>query len=81
MIPGDVEAPAAVEALTDVHSPDPDVLLPGGSGMVGPDGQWIAGPAGDGQTIVLGDPDLSLLPGDYQALDSDGHDNARTSSG
>jgi predicted amidohydrolase len=75
MMPEDFEAPAAIEALADVYSPDPDVLLPGGSGIIGPDGRWIAGPAGDEETIVLGDLDLSLLAGEYQALDSAGHYN------
>ncbi len=75
MIPEDFEAPAAIDALADVYSEDDDVLLPGGSGIVGPDGHWIAGPAGDEETIVYGDLDLSLLPGEYQALDSAGHYN------
>ena len=75
MIPEDFEASAAIDALAGVYSDDPDVLLPGGSGIVGPDGHWLAGPAGDEETIVYGDLDLSLLPGEYQALDSAGHYN------
>lgn len=75
MIPDDFEAPAAIEALADVYSEEDDVLLPGGSGIVGPDGQWLAGPAGDEETIVYADLDLSSLPGEYQALDSAGHYN------
>lgn len=75
MIPDDFEAPAAIDALAGVYSDEDDVLLPGGSGIVGPDGHWLAGPAGNEETIVYGDLDLSLLPGEYQALDSAGHYN------
>ncbi len=51
------------------------MLLPGGSAIVGPDGHWLAGPAGDEETIVYGDLDASLLAGEYQALDSAGRYN------
>jgi nitrilase len=75
MIPDDFDAPAAIEALAGVYSDDPDVLLPGGSGIIGPDGHWLAGPAGDEETIVYADLDLGRLAGEYQALDSAGHYN------
>jgi len=76
MIPDDFEAPAAVAALADAYSPLPDVLLPGGSGIIAPDGGWIAGPARpDEETIVYGELDLSRLGGERQALDAAGHYN------
>ena len=56
-------------------SADPDALLPGGSGIIGPDGQSMAGPAGDEGRSPTATSILSRLPGEYQALDSAGHYN------
>jgi nitrilase len=76
MIPDGFEARAAVEALAGKYSSDPDVLLPGGSGIIGPDGSWIAGPArADAETIVYGEIDLDRLGAEKQALDAAGHYN------
>jgi predicted amidohydrolase len=54
---------------------DADVLLPGGSGVIGPDGQWLAGPAGNEETIVYADLDLSRISEEFGALDAAGHYN------
>lgn len=73
MLPADLVA-AAVAGNDELSQAD-DVLLPGGSGIIGPDASWIAGPAGDEETIVYGDIDLELIGGEFQALDSAGHYN------
>ena len=51
------------------------VLLPGGSGIIGPDASWIAGPAGNEETIVYAEIDLDRIGGEFQALDAAGHYN------
>ncbi len=74
MIPADFEGAGAMGALEDFAGVE-GVLLPGGSGIIGPDSNWIAGPAGNEETIVYGDMDLDLIGGELQALDAAGHYN------
>ena len=50
-------------------------LLPGGSGIIGPDGGWIAGPVSGREEIVYGEIDLGRIAEEQQALDSAGHYN------
>jgi predicted amidohydrolase len=52
-----------------------DVLLPGGSGIIGPDGRWLAGPVDGCETIVYGEIDLARIAEEQQALDAAGHYN------
>lgn len=52
-----------------------DVLLPGGSGIIGPDGQWISGPVAGKETIVYGEIDLDRVAEEQLAFDSTGHYN------
>ena len=47
----------------------------GGSSIVGPDGRYIAGPAGDKEEIVYGEIDLSRVPPLKAAQDITGHYN------
>jgi predicted amidohydrolase len=54
---------------------DPAVLLPGGSGIIGPDSEWIAGPVANCETIVYGELDLDRLAQEQQSLDTAGHYN------
>jgi len=50
-------------------------LLPGGSGIIGPDGQWIVGPVAGREEILYADVDLSLGAGEQLAFDAAGHYN------
>lgn len=50
-----------------------EVVLPAGSGIIGPDGGWIAGPAADGPAIVYGEIDLDQLVEEKEVLDTGGH--------
>jgi len=74
MIPSDLKAtrgPNGLEAFSEAEG----VVLSGGSGIIGPDGEWIAGPAGDEETIVYGEMDLARIGEEFQALDTAGHYN------
>lgn len=53
--------------------PDAHLAMSGGSGIIGPDGQWIAGPADVGETIVYAEIDLGRVAEEQQALDVAGH--------
>lgn len=74
MIPDDFEGREVFGALEDFYGTD-GVLLPGGSGIIGPDAAWIAGPAGNEEMIVYGDLDLDLIGGELQSFDAAGHYN------
>ena len=50
-------------------------ILPGGSGIIGPDGSWIAGPVYGREEIVYGEIDLGRIAEEHQALDVVGHYN------
>jgi predicted amidohydrolase len=50
-------------------------LLPGGSGIIGPDGAWIAGPVAGREEIVYGEIDLGRLLEERLLLDTVGHYN------
>ncbi|GAC1418556.1 MAG: carbon-nitrogen hydrolase family protein [Actinomycetota bacterium] len=73
-IPADFEAARAMSGAGDFGQAD-GVILPGGSGLIGPDGQWISGPAGAEETLVYGEIDLRRIAAEQQALDAAGHYN------
>ena len=52
-----------------------DVLLTGGSGVIGPDGQWIEGPVVGIETIIYADLDLARVACEQYAMDTVGHYN------
>jgi predicted amidohydrolase len=49
------------------------VIQPVSSGIIGPDGSWIAGPAEHEPTIVYGEIDLDRLVEEKEVLDTAGH--------
>lgn len=51
-----------------------DVLLGGGSAIIGPNGEFVTPPT-SGRTIVYGDIDLTQIDGELQSLDTAGHYN------
>jgi nitrilase len=59
-------------APTDMAS-TAGVLLPGGSGLIGPDGEWISGPVSMKADIVHGIIDLDRIIEEQFAMDSAGH--------
>lgn len=54
---------------------DDGLLLTGGSGVIGPDGRWIAGPIERTEAIVYADLDLERIAEEQQSLDTAGHYN------
>ncbi|MDP9384437.1 MAG: carbon-nitrogen hydrolase family protein [Actinomycetota bacterium] len=54
---------------------DADEWMPGGSGIIGPDGQWVAGPVFGREEIVTAEVDLERIREEQQALDAVGHYN------
>src|SRR5581483_10572412 len=61
------DLPADFELAETMGVSGGDELLLGGSGIIGPDGAWVAGPAGGGETIVYGEIDLGRIAGEQQA--------------
>ena len=49
------------------------VLLPGGSGLIDPDGQWISGPVSMKADIIYGTIDLNRITEEQFAMDAAGH--------
>ncbi len=67
----------SLHADDPVAAADPGaVLIAGGSGIVDPLGQGLAGPARDGATVPVADPDPADLDRAVFDLDVVGHDAA-----
>ncbi len=71
-LPDDEELRRATLGLGDLGGGE-EMIIPGGSGIIGPDGAWVAGPAPDEPTIVYGTIDLGRIVEEQLALDSAGH--------
>jgi nitrilase len=68
-LPGDFELAEAMGIAGD------DQLLVGGSGIIGPDGAWVAGPVDGREAVVCAEIDLARIAEEQQALDAAGHYN------
>ncbi len=73
-LPADFPLREAVGANGDFGQAQ-GIILPGGSGLIGPDGAWVAGPVAGEETIVYGPIDLDRIAEEQQALDTAGHYN------
>jgi nitrilase len=51
----------------------PEVVESGGSAIIGPDGEYLAGPLWQKEGMLLADLDLDRIPGERQLLDVTGH--------
>jgi nitrilase len=71
-IPSDFEPMSAFGDLGDLGGSGGE-LIPGGSGIIGPDGHWVAGPVAHEATIVYGDIDLGRVEEEQMAFDAAGH--------
>jgi predicted amidohydrolase len=71
-LPADFELREEMRAGADPEGGE-DVLLTGGSGVIGPDGQWVAGPVVGRECIVYADLDLEQVAQEQLALDTVGH--------
>lgn len=70
----DFELAGALRAGLAVEG-DGDQLISGGSGIIGPDGEWLAGPVFGRKEIVTAEIDLDRIAEEQQALDVAGHYN------
>ena len=52
-----------------------DEICRGGSGIIGPDGRWLAAPVDGREAIVYAELDLARIAEEQQALDTAGHYN------
>ncbi len=66
MLPSDFE-------LAQEMAPFPDVLIKGGSAIIGPDAKYLVGPVYDQETILYAKVDLGRIVEEKQALDVVGH--------
>jgi len=54
-------------------SPATDLVLRGGSAIIGPDGAYLSGPVFDEETLVMADLDLEAIDRELMTLDVAGH--------
>ena len=73
-IPEDLKEQTLLGSWNDQVAND-GLLLSGGSGVIGPDGEWVVGPAGSGEEIIHAELDLGRLDGEFQHFDAVGHYN------
>lgn len=73
-VPEDFELRHLLRDGIEVEGND-DEWMPGGSGIIGPDGAWLAGPVFGGEEIVVAEVDLEHIREEQQALDAVGHYN------
>jgi nitrilase len=73
-IPKDFELYDALAALGDLGGAEQDIL-PGGSGIIGPDGAWVVGPVVGREVILYGEIDLDRVLEEKLLLDTVGHYN------
>lgn len=69
------DLPAELEAGDSVPSDDSEFILNGGSAVIGPDGQYVAGPAFGSEVIILARINLERIREESMALDVTGHFN------
>ncbi|MEO6726947.1 MAG: carbon-nitrogen hydrolase family protein [Blastocatellia bacterium] len=67
--------PAELEFGDSVPAEDGDFILNGGSCVIGPDGQYIAGPAFGSEVIILARINLERIREESMAMDVTGHFN------
>jgi nitrilase len=73
-LPDDFELAEAMGANGELGE-DERVLMPGGSGIIGPDASWLAGPIAGKEAIVYAEADLTRIDEEHLALDTAGHYN------
>ncbi len=67
--------PAELEFGDSVPAEDGDFILNGGSAVIGPDGQYVAGPAFGSEVIILARINLERIREESMTLDVTGHFN------
>ena len=67
------QVPADLEIFRGDAIDPHEYLLAGGSAIIGPDGNYLAGPAGTEETILYADLDTSRIAAEHQTFDPVGH--------
>jgi nitrilase len=67
------QVPADLEIFRGDGIDPHEYLLAGGSAIIGPDGNYLAGPAGAEETILYADLDTSRIAAEHQTFDPVGH--------
>jgi predicted amidohydrolase len=70
-----IDLPSELEAAANISIDDNDFILNGGSAVIGPDGQYVAGPAFGSEVIILARINLDRIREESMALDVTGHFN------
>lgn len=73
-LPESFELREAMLAGGDFGGAD-DELMPGGSGIIGPDGEWIIGPVYGEETLLTAEIDLARITEELMLFDAVGHYN------
>ncbi|MEP1768389.1 MAG: carbon-nitrogen hydrolase family protein [Sulfitobacter sp.] len=73
-IPEDFELFDAIAAIGELGG-SAEEILPGNSGIIGPDGEWISGPIAGKEAIIYGEIDLQRCVEEKLLLDTTGHYN------
>ena len=73
-VPDDFELKEAMYAGSDPGG-GRDVMLTGGSGVIGPDANWLVGPVHNEEVILYADLDLAHASRERYAMDTVGHYN------
>lgn len=73
-VPQDFELVTAIGGYGDQGGTASEIM-PGGSGIIGPDGEWIAGPISGREAIIYGQIDLGRCIEERLTLDAVGHYN------
>jgi nitrilase len=67
------DAPADFPMLDEIKAQYPNELFDGGSGIVGPDGNWIAGPVIGSEEVLVADIDPRVVAEERLMFDVAGH--------
>lgn len=69
------DLPRELELAMNLFEKEDDFVLNGGSAIIGPDGQYIAGPSFDSEVIIIARVNLDRIREESLALDVTGHYN------
>lgn len=69
------DLPAELEIADSENAEDGELILNGGSAVIGPDGQYVAGPAFGSEVIILARINLERIREESLAMDVTGHYN------
>jgi nitrilase len=69
------DVPLDFPLYDDLHALTSELPFDGGSGIVGPDGNWVVGPVVGREELVVAEVDRALLEAERMSVDPSGHYN------